>query len=484
MISAFAGLTIIQSRSLEGLSLNPYVQIALYIAIVIFVALVHAASFGEIYYRLYRADSRSFTASESYIERRRADAVKELWLSKDMKSNAYFTNWILLDMSKYLNDPNSLNVFTKAYKKHYGDVLTYRILRDKLSKKYADLSVKVGLRQPRVQVSEGQTRIVPSDFPDVVELVQKLSSGLAQYNVDLAQGAQDSEPINRIRASILSCYQEFQEYVSIARLDVVLNIKANEILSNLKINDGKNAEVKDEIEKILFYHLSRRMLVKTDGLSIKLYRPDFYYYGALSFFSASQGDIRPATVESKAYSVIQVIATFVILALSIALLNMAVGQIRHSLWDQCIQCVCGYFKAIMLVSLLIIMFGYGLSWLWNYCSHVTNREILKIPENYGYTINRVGTIDLIINLNSQNMGGHYLNSENGLLTATMPYRPSPAIDLRYPGVLITKNTTKIVWGEVLLPFMEQLYVYGDGFNINEIKEPYKILVPATIQPFQ
>jgi hypothetical protein len=483
--AAFFSLTAVQSSVYQHPGLNPLFQLALYLSILLAVVVTHTILFSEIYFNLYNTDNRSFTASKSYSERRHADAIRELWLSKDSKGNAYFTNWILLDLHDYLNDRSSLEIFNKAYKLHYREVIDYDKLRDKLSKKYSDLLVRFTLRPPQLQDPSSHKEITLSDFPDVNELVDKISSRLNQHNVTLDNIDPGLDAIQKIRATIFSCYQELSDYVPISRFDVVLNIKSNEILSYLNVDEENKINVRNDIEKALFYHLSRRLLVRTDALAVKLIRRDFYFYTALSFFSASQGDIHAASFGSRVFSVMQVIATYVILVLSIAFLNSSVENIRTNLWEYIMPFLCKHLWRIVFISSILVTVAFAFTRLSHYCSHALNREILKLPENYGYTVNRSGTVDLIINLNSSDYGGQYLSSENGALVATlaMPYQPLPATNLRYPGILVTDRTSKIVWAEWLLPFMNKVYVYGDDYNINEIKGHYKILIPASMPVF-
>lgn len=478
LLTAFVGFSYIQGRTL-----SPLIQLGLYVIVILLVFSIHCILFGNIYYGIYKDNKSSFEASDMYSKRKRAIAVRSLWLSKDIKSDYYFPNWMPLELSDILSEPKDLNVFFKGYELFYGTDIDYGTLRKLLSRQYSELMVKIALKPlPRTVPRQGEI----DNLPDVKEFTERLSSNLEPLGININYPDKGPSIRKNIAIALAILYQELGDYVSINRFDILLNIKSREIFSILGdlTKDKEYGQVKGAIEKTLFYHLSHRMTLKPDNIPVELGRLDFLYYSALSFFSASYGDIQPLSKTARVFTVIQVVASFIILALAIAFLSRAVENIDYASFQSTLSIIHHMFKPAIIAIITFIAAGYALSHMYSYFKHGTNRELLNTLDNYGYNVRMDGTVNLMINLSSSALGGDVtFDKDLKVLITAMPYQSSPEVFGRYPGILVTEDTAKIVWAELLPLTTNRLYIYGDNYNLNDIKGKYKILIPANYTVF-
>jgi len=269
---------------------------------------------------------------------------------------------------------------------------------------------------------------------------------------------------------------ELSDDISIARLDILLRVKSDEILSLFgdRVPAAEKHLIRSDVEKTIFYYLSRRLLLRTTHLPIRLRYFDFLYYSALSFFNSSAGDIRPVSSVARIFTFIQVIGTFVILAIAVAFLNNVVANM-HEFQISTIRNIMPPVLVFIGIALLTIIIASLIQRCIQYQSY---NKILRNPENYGYTIRGDGTADLMINVNSLPESCNL-----GYCVLGMPFTAAVGEGSRYPGFVITKNSIRIAWAELLLPTNNRLYVYGEGFDIGEIGNRYKILIPTSIRAF-
>ncbi|MFH1653513.1 MAG: ion channel [Pseudomonadota bacterium] len=450
---------------------NPNSQILLILGVIVLVLFLQSIFFSLIYRNVYSSSlDIAFSGSEIYKSRKQEEAVKELWLSKDVKSSFFFPNWGLLEITDNLNDEGrkTLNQFYKAYEIYYGAKLDYNLLRHKLSKDFPEL-----LLQSFSPNSPKKDNVV-KDF------ITKLSSRLSSLGVTLDVHNQ-SLPLNKnIDLRLSTILNELSEQIPVNRFDVLLSIKSNEILDFIKQDFssllGKDKEALHSIEKSLFYYLAKRLLINTQAIPVKLAFGDFFYYSTLSFLSANNGDIQPKSTYARICTFIQVLGTFVILALAISYLSNPIGLIQ-GLSLTSIK-MFGISAAIITIIILICVFVSKL--IQNHFFNKNNRQLLEAPENYGYSPKLDGTVDLTINVNkpseSQSLSKHFKLS--------MPYTAVLGSDVRFPGILVTAKTSKIVWAEIFPPTVDGLYVYGDNYNINKLDERFKIFIPGTFTAFE
>lgn len=458
----------------KGYGYDPSAQVVIIIAVILAVLLIQSILFCEIYRSIYESDCDSFSGSDFYKTRKQAEAVKSLWLSKDVQKDYYFPNWLLLELSDYLKDKKGLDVFYKAYKKFYGSELTYNSLRRMLSEDYSELLVRMRPKPPPPNMPlEGSIL----DLPGVQNFILRLSSALSSHGLTLDVHDKKSPQLNNIALLLLTLTNELSSDIPINRLDVLLSVKSNEIRGLLGngIVDEKKEDIRQDIEKTLFYYLARSILVKTSSLPIQLSQGDFLFYSALSFFTASTGDIQPVSHWARICTFLQVAGTFIIIALTISFLSVAVegvGGVPLSDLKKMILPICSLLGLAVLLTVIIIC--------CRKCYLKSSyAEILSVPENYGYTMRRNGIADLMINVNNPSASS-YLSK---FYTLSMPYTATFGENVRWPGVLVAKDSIKIVWAELFPPTNDRLYVYGDGYDIGTIKENYKLLIPASITAF-
>lgn len=458
---------------IRGCGYNPPTQLAIILLAIIVVLIIQSFIFCEVYRGVYSVDRNSFVGSDIFKSRKQTEAVKSLWLSKDVRKDYFFPNWLLLELTDYVNNGSNLSVFHNVYKMYYGCTLTYTELRNKLSKHYSELlaRLKPRLLPPNMPV---QGNIL--DLPGVEEFLIRLSSTLHKHGVDLNTRDRQAPLLNNIALLLLTIASELSDDISIGRLDMLLRVKAEEMRSlfgNDAAGDNKDL-IRSDIEKTIFYFLSRRLLIKTAQLPIKLSYRDFLYYSALSFFNSSAGDVRPISTIARLCTFIQVIGTFIILAFAIAFLNnvvMNMNEIQTSTIKSTLLPVSIFMGIVLFVVIAIL--------LTQRCiKHISYNKILKTPDNYGYTMRRDGTVDLMINISSL-PEACYL----GHCALSMPYQAVVGESTRYPGFVMTKHSIRIAWAELLPPTTNRLYVYGEGFDIGEIGDNFKLFIPGSFRAF-
>lgn len=453
---------------------TPSAQVLYIVLIILGLLAIQSFLFSQIYYGIYANSSNSFAGSEAYKTRKQAEAVQSLWLSKDTRRGYFFPNWLLLELSDSLKDAKNLNVFYDAYELHYGNKLSYEGLRSMLSKEYPELLVRISPKPlPQNMPKEGHIL----DLPDISEFVTRLSSALTQFNIALNTHDKQSPELNKTAFLLMTIYSELSSDVSINRLDVLLDVKSSEIAGILtgNLKDIDQDAVQNEIEKTLFFHLARMMIINADDLPSKLSRSDFWFYSALSFLSANNGDIQPISTWARTLTFVQVLFTFLILAVTISFLGNAVADISRINISTLMRLsvpVCIAVAAVLFISLLVSCF-------WKCARHGVNASILKSPENYGYAIKKDGTVDLMINVDGPD-SSTYLSKH---YTLSMPYQAVLRGNIRCPGILITKHSSMIVWAELFAPTADRIYIYGENFNIRDIGEKFKLLVPGTFKAF-
>jgi len=469
LASAFFSLSYV-----KNIGCDPIMHVIIILAIIIAVLILQSYLFSEIYHSVYASNHKSFAGSDLYKVRKQEGAVKSLWLSKDIKGNYYFPNWLLLELSDYLLDAKNLDVFYKGYELFYRTRLTYDELRLKLSKEYPELLIRV---MPRPLPPNMPTQGNVIDLPGINEFVLRLSSSMEKYEIKLNVHSKQDPLLNNLAVSLLTLLSGLSEDVPISRLDVLLDVKSEEMLGlfGTAVSGEKRDQIRADIEKTIFFYLARRMLIRTNELPTKLERGDFLFYSALSFFSANMGDVQPVSIMARSLTFAQVLGTFVILALAIAFLGGVVGGINGIPFS--------FLKGLVIPGSLLVgiaaFIAIAAMCITKYTSHRLNADILRIQENYGYSPQMDGSVNVMINVNNPAQSGH-LSKHYSL---AMPYHAVFGENMRYPGILVTKKSAMIVWAEILPPAIDRIHVYGDGYDIGEIAEPYKLLIPASFTAF-
>ena len=458
---------------IKGCGYSPPTQLAIIIIAILVVLIIQSFIFCEVYRGIHSTDRNSFVGSDIFKSRKQTEAVKSLWLSKDVSKDSFFPNWLLLELTDYVNNSSNLIVFHSVYKMYYGCTLTYTELRNKLSNHYSDLLARLKPR-PLPPNMPAQGNVL--DLPGIDEFIIRLSSTLHKHGVVLNTRDRQAPLLNNIALLLLTISSELSDDISIGRLDMLIRVKAEEMRSMFGSNaSGENEElIRSDIEKTIFYYLSRRLLIKTAQLPIKLSFRDFLYYSALSFFNSSAGDIRPISTIARLCTFIQVVGTFIILALAVAFLNNAVMNINE------IQ-TATIRSTLLPVSIFIgiVLFIVIAVFLTQKCiKNVSYNKILRTPDDYGFTMRQDGTVDLMINI-SILPESCYL----GHCALSMPYQAVVGESTRYPGFVITKDSIRIAWAELLPPTTNRLYVYGEGFDIGEIGDNFKLFIPGSFRAF-
>lgn len=448
----------------------PSTQVLLILLVIVVVLCIQSTVFMQIYHSIYTHNNRSFAGSEAYRTREQAEAVKSLWLSKDTRKSYFFPNWLLLELSDSLIDTKSLVVFHDAYKLHYGRELNYGALRRSLTKDYPELRVKLA---PKLLPANMPKEGAILDLPGVDEFITRLSSALSKHDIKLNSQDKASPVLNNIALLLLTIYDELSNDTPIDRLDVLLSIKSSEMCRLL--TEKPNEEVRADIEKVIFYHLARTMLINSDELPSKLSRSDFLFYSALSFLSANAGDIQPVSTSARIFTFIQMLGTFVILAVAIAFLGTAIGGVSGLHLPYINRELLKPLGLISLALLCVIAVFYAVK----YNNRRTNSKLLDVPENYGYSPKQDGTVDLMINVNDSS-AKTYLSER---YTLGIPYQPTLGSSVRCPGVLVTEDSSMIVWAELFPPIADRIYIYGEGFSMGDLSDKYKILIPGTFKAF-